>query len=223
VLIIDITITHPIKPLLILIMYYSMRTSLRSRQGITFFPRVFFLLFALCHFYLFSFPMGFSYAALASTIGFMFHSMVFFWNRFELVAVAQGSAPPPRMHHGSSDATLALPSISLSPRHPLLFRQHSQASSFAPSSSRHASSVTLHPPLGGEDGDDSSFVLYLEGEVVRPAIPEHVVAHATTPSDESQEEEEEMEDLDTNEQVSFLQESGHAVGAHDNSTNGESE
>lgn len=73
--------------------------SLRSWQGINFFPKIFFLLFALVHFYIFSFPFGFSHTALGSTVCFMAHSMLFFWHRFELPAVALGhiTVENPRM------------------------------------------------------------------------------------------------------------------------------
>lgn len=73
--------------------------SLRSSQGMHFFPRIFFLLFSLFHFYLFSFPFGFTHTALASAVCFMVHSMLFFWNRYELPAVALGvvSIQQPRM------------------------------------------------------------------------------------------------------------------------------
>ena len=64
-----------------------------------FFPKIFFLLFTLFHVYYFSFPFGFSYMALSSTACFMLHSMVFFWHRYELPAVAHGlvSVDYPRM------------------------------------------------------------------------------------------------------------------------------
>ena len=78
--------------------------SVRSFSGIHFFPRIFFLLFALLHFYIFSFPFGFSYTALASAVCFMMHSMLFFWHRFELPAVVMGhvSSENPRMYQRSS-------------------------------------------------------------------------------------------------------------------------
>lgn len=73
--------------------------SLRSTNGLHFFPRIFFLLFSLFHFYLFSFPFGFTHTALACTACFMVHSMLFFWHRYELPAVALGRVSPehPRM------------------------------------------------------------------------------------------------------------------------------
>ena len=73
--------------------------SLRSTNGQHFFPRIFFLLFSLFHFYLFSFPFGFTHTALVCTACFMIHSMLFFWHRYELPAVAFGRVSPeqPRM------------------------------------------------------------------------------------------------------------------------------
>jgi hypothetical protein len=65
-------------------------TSLRTVYGIQYFPRTFFLLFAAFHFYYFSFPHGFAYAALTTAILFMVHSMLFFWHRYELPAVCRG-------------------------------------------------------------------------------------------------------------------------------------
>eukprot|EP00547_Thalassionema_nitzschioides_P007270 CAMPEP_0194221742 /NCGR_PEP_ID=MMETSP0156-20130528/31256_1 /TAXON_ID=33649 /ORGANISM="Thalassionema nitzschioides, Strain L26-B" /LENGTH=295 /DNA_ID=CAMNT_0038952247 /DNA_START=968 /DNA_END=1855 /DNA_ORIENTATION=+ len=72
---------------------------LRSQEGVKFFPCIFFLLFLAFHVYFFSFPHGFSYTALASTAAFLVHSMLFFWNRYELPAVARGlvSLEHPRM------------------------------------------------------------------------------------------------------------------------------
>mmetsp|Transcript_8475 Transcript_8475/g.14034 ORF Transcript_8475/g.14034 Transcript_8475/m.14034 type:complete len:610 (+) Transcript_8475:20-1849(+) len=64
--------------------------SLRSQEGLRFFPRIFFLLFLVYHVYLFSCPHGFAYTALASMVAFLLHSMLFFWNRYELPAVAHG-------------------------------------------------------------------------------------------------------------------------------------
>ena len=76
--------------------------SLRTKQGIHFFPRMFFLLFSIFHFYNFSFPFGFSYAALATSMCFMMHSMLFFWHRYELPAVALGRITPERPRQGMS-------------------------------------------------------------------------------------------------------------------------
>mmetsp|Transcript_22084 Transcript_22084/g.48024 ORF Transcript_22084/g.48024 Transcript_22084/m.48024 type:complete len:741 (-) Transcript_22084:255-2477(-) len=73
--------------------------SIRSAQGMHFFPRVFFLYFTLFHVYFFSCPIGFTYASLASTILFLFHTMLFFLNRYELPALHAGliTAQSPRM------------------------------------------------------------------------------------------------------------------------------
>lgn len=65
--------------------------SLRSWQGITYFPRIFFLLFSLFHVYYFANPAtGFSYTAFWVIVLFIVHSMMFFWNRYELPAIAFG-------------------------------------------------------------------------------------------------------------------------------------
>ncbi|CAJ1933535.1 unnamed protein product [Cylindrotheca closterium] len=65
--------------------------SLRSYHGITYFPRIFFLLFCLFHIYYFANPsIGFSYLAFAVIVLFIIHSMMFFWHRYELPAVAFG-------------------------------------------------------------------------------------------------------------------------------------
>jgi len=42
------------------------------------------------HFYLFSFPFGFSYVAMGMIVCFMLQCVTFFWNRFEVPAVALG-------------------------------------------------------------------------------------------------------------------------------------
>lgn len=55
----------------------SLMLSLLLRQ-------VFFLYFTLFHVYFFSFPFGFSYVALVTTVLFLQHSMLFFWNRYEV-------------------------------------------------------------------------------------------------------------------------------------------
>lgn len=74
--------------------------SLRSTQGLLYFPKFFFLLFLLFHVYQVAFrETGFVYTALTVVWCFMFHSMVFFWHRFELPAVALGhvTVDRPRM------------------------------------------------------------------------------------------------------------------------------
>jgi len=154
--------------------FLSTLHSLRSSQGIHFFPRIFFLLFALFHFYLFSFPFGFSYTALGSTVCFMIHSMLFFWHRFELPAVALGlvTIERPRMGRTPSqssvpplqpenNATLAVPAVAFPPRHPLVRQQSQGTSSSLGRMSRPSSSIFN----AGEDGDDS-YMFFMDGEVV---------------------------------------------------------
>mmetsp|Transcript_16322 Transcript_16322/g.36723 ORF Transcript_16322/g.36723 Transcript_16322/m.36723 type:complete len:332 (-) Transcript_16322:130-1125(-) len=72
---------------------------MRTYCTMQFFPRVFFLYFTLFHVYFFSCPFGFTYLALNSTVLFLAHSMLFFWNRYELPALRAGlvSSTVPRM------------------------------------------------------------------------------------------------------------------------------
>eukprot|EP00903_Cladosiphon_okamuranus_P006745 g6580.t1 len=72
--------------------------SVRTSVCIRFFPQVFFLYFTLFHIYFFSFPFGFSYLALVTTVLFLQHSMLFCWNRYEVPALRSGviSAARPR-------------------------------------------------------------------------------------------------------------------------------
>jgi hypothetical protein len=78
---------------------FVLPSSIRSIQGIYFFPRVFFLYFTLFHVYFFSCPIGFTYASLASTSLFLVHTMLFFLNRYELPVINAGLVTPemPRM------------------------------------------------------------------------------------------------------------------------------
>ena len=72
---------------------------LRSGPSIRFFPRVFFCYFSMFHVYFFSFPFGFSYLALGTTVLFIQHSMLFCWNAFEIPALETGliTAVTPRV------------------------------------------------------------------------------------------------------------------------------
>ena len=76
---------------------------LRAFPSIRFFPRAFFFYFCLFHIYFFSFPFGFSYLALFTTVLFIQHSMVFCWNTFEIPALESGliTALTPRVGMGS--------------------------------------------------------------------------------------------------------------------------
>ena len=75
---------------MLLIWFLYQPQSVRTAQGIFFFPRAFFLLFCLVHFYMFSFPFGFSYVAVGMIVCFMLQCTTFFWNRYEVPAVALG-------------------------------------------------------------------------------------------------------------------------------------
>lgn len=150
-----------------------------------FFPKMFFLLFTLFHVYFFSCPFGFSYTALASTACFMLHSMVFFWNRYELPAIAHGfvTMENPRMGATPSDPLMvpflpddvgAEPDPPLvPPRHPLMI-QNTSAHSYQSlsslgrhSSSRAASSIGTGVPFrdDGDDDEEGSFMYFMNGEV----------------------------------------------------------
>ena len=156
--------------------------SIRSIQGMQFFPKIFFLLFTLFHVYFFSCPFGFSYMALASTACFMIHSMVFFWHRYELPAVAHGlvTIHNPRMapadplmvpllqdgnHHGSENRPF------LPPRNPLVRdyangHSHPSMSSLGRNSTSRPPSSTGLPFQGDDDGDGSeSYMYFMNGEV----------------------------------------------------------
>ena len=63
---------------------------LRTYPTISFFPRAFFFYFSLFHIYFFSFPFGFSYLALFTTVLFIQHSMIFCWNTYEIPALESG-------------------------------------------------------------------------------------------------------------------------------------
>ena len=64
--------------------------SLRTYPSMLFFPRAFFFYFSFFHIYFFSFPFGFSYLSLLTTVLFIQHSMIFCWNNFEIPALECG-------------------------------------------------------------------------------------------------------------------------------------
>jgi len=165
-----------------------------------FFPKIFFLLFTLFHVYFFSCPFGFSYMALASTACFMIHSMLFFWHRYELPAVAHGlvTINNPRMGLSSTITTTAesdvpivpfMPEnlneeqpqgdsqnrLHLPPRNPFVLHQGGQSH---PSMSSLGRNSTSRPPSstglffqGDDDGDGSeSYMYFMNGEVRRVAV-----------------------------------------------------
>jgi hypothetical protein len=89
--------------------------SLRSEQGIQYFPLFFFLLFALFHYYHIWFPWGFSYAALTTAMAFMMHSMLFFWHRYELPAVILGRVGPEHIPEGYGGQRMAVSTVVSAP------------------------------------------------------------------------------------------------------------
>jgi hypothetical protein len=149
--------------------------SLRSKEGMHFFPRMFFWEFSIVHFYMFMFPFGYSYMALASTAVCVMHSMLFFWHRYELPAVALGhvtleqprmvtmvhsngaSSPDPFWSGNHHQQTL---------RHPPPLSHHisGQSSNSLERLSREGSSIFN---IAGDDDDSvSSYMYLLNGEVV---------------------------------------------------------
>lgn len=143
--------------------------SLRSHQGIHYFPRVFFLLFCLFHFYLFSFPIGFGYLALMATVCCIFHSMLFFWHRYELpLAVRPIARPLPRAPSEATNLSRAT-SAQTSGGQSALFQE------------------------------DESYMMFMDGEVVMhrnrqplqpPRIPDQVLADVGVgPSEENDDNE----------------------------------
>ena len=158
--------------------------SLRSQEGLRFFPRIFFLLFLVFHVYLFSCPHGFSYTALASTVAFLLHSMLFFWNRYELAAVAHGfvTLEHPRMGNDRS-SRLDLPrldtpsdeTLHLTPRIPQreISSQSMSTTERSADMSRRSSGLFQHDT---DENDEDSCLYMLSGEVVyqrsaRPSSP----------------------------------------------------
>jgi hypothetical protein len=97
-------------------MPFASAFSLRTEQGIKYFPLFFFQLFAMFHYYHMMFPFGFSYAALTTSMMFMMHSMLFFWHRYELPAVILGRVGPEHVRENSVPAAAPPPlSFSTSP------------------------------------------------------------------------------------------------------------
>ena len=155
--------------------------SMRTHQGMTFFPRVVFLYFTLFHAYYFSCPFGFSYLSLTSSGFFITHSMLFFWNRFELPAILCESvtANTPRQTRREGNVRVAgIPSMpptidtmllqaplsaSSVPSQPLLPRPLTRGQNL-PS---FGSMLSLGRAGAGDDGDDSSsYMIFMNGEVV---------------------------------------------------------
>jgi hypothetical protein len=154
-----------------------------------FFPKIFFLVFTAFHIYLFSCPFGFSYTALGSTICFMVHSMLFFWHRYELPAVARGlvtlerprigvTLSPPSVVAASNEELPHMPANLnestevpvLAPRHGLV-RHPSNERSYTSMSSLGRSGLPRPSSTNvlfndDDDGDDGSYMYFMDGEVV---------------------------------------------------------
>lgn len=188
---------------------------MRTHVGTVFFPRVFFLWFTLHHAYYFSCPFGFSYASMLSSVLFLLHSMLFFYNRYELPAVlngqeaeriaaaAHGSDLPPSIDALTPDSERRS-GPALLPRPLNRERNHPSITSLASSSlGRGSVAGGLNILFNGggshdEDGDDSSYMFFMSGEVVgrrdrnarRPGSPSMMSATGTRTSRTSEEEHE---------------------------------
>jgi len=187
--------------------YYCYYYSLRTKQGIHFFPRIFYMLFAIFNFYNFSFPFGFSYSALVTSMCFMMHSMLFFWHRWELPAVVLGRVSPdhPRQHAlsagsmpsavhsppGSGRSTPeqhVIPGVNFVPmagRLPHIGRSTSFSTEASGRLSRISSAGGLFHAGGGDD--DGSYMFFMDGEVVThrditPSSNNNNADRARTPS-----------------------------------------
>lgn len=68
--------------------------TVRTMQSAVFFPRFSFMLFCGLYFYVFSYPFGFSYLALATVTSFMCYIMLHLWNTYELPALHSGDINP---------------------------------------------------------------------------------------------------------------------------------
>jgi hypothetical protein len=68
--------------------------TVRTMQSAVFFPRFSFMLFCGLYFYVFSYPFGFAYLALATVSSFMCYIMLHLWNTYELPALLSGDINP---------------------------------------------------------------------------------------------------------------------------------
>lgn len=139
------------------------------------------MLFAIFNFYNFSFPFGFSYSALATSMCFMLHSMLFFWHRYELPAVILGRVSPEHPRQSNNGASPSESGRSTPEHHAMPpagsvphgararppIRPSASFSSTVASGrlSRNSSAGGLFH--GGDSGeDDGSYVFFMDGEVV---------------------------------------------------------
>lgn len=95
-----------------LVAVVAVRTEASARG----FPRNFFIYFVCFHVYLFSYPSGFVFLAAAVMIVFMLHSILFYWNRYEVPALNSGSISASRPQETRINAELDMPLPSLATR-----------------------------------------------------------------------------------------------------------
>ena len=168
----------------------------RSYPSTQFFPKTQLLYYALFYFYAQLYPYGFTHIALSVNALFSFHSMLFYFNRYELPAVQAGvihadrpraNIYRPRLYNrrvvvrevagsrrvavGVDSRGVPLPQRASRPPTPTattsIARSPSNSSMFGiQSRSTSANSFMMY-----EDGvsDDEEYVVYLNGEVVLPA------------------------------------------------------
>jgi hypothetical protein len=74
-----------------LFVHWFVNSSLRTVPSIRFFPSIYFSYFCAFHIYFFSFPYGFTYVALATTVLFILHAMMYFYNVYEIPAFEDGT------------------------------------------------------------------------------------------------------------------------------------
>lgn len=186
---------------------------MRTHVGTVFFPRVFFLWFTLHHAYYFSCPFGLTYASMLSSVLFLLHSMLFFYNRYELPAVLNGQGAE-RIATTAARRSDFPPSIdaltpdserrsgpALLPRPLNRERNHPSITSLASSTLGRGSvagglNILFNGGGSHDDGDDSSYMFFMNGEIVgrrdrnarRPGPPSTISATGTRTSRTREEE-----------------------------------
>jgi hypothetical protein len=154
--------------------------SMRTIHSSVYYPQVFFAYFTLFHIYYFSCPFGFSYAALMSTTLFQLHSMIFFWNRYELPAILSGqiSYDRPRMvlghgmnvqSHNENNRNATVLSSPQAVTEGNVYHHHPNSSSSVLSTGqemqRLRSSYPSMSSLGGRISSYDGYWMSLDGEV----------------------------------------------------------
>ena len=162
----------------------------RSRPSIDFFFKCQLLIYSLFHLYSQVFPHGFTHSALSVTALFSFHSMIFFFNRYELPAIQGGiihsDRPRASIYQNRNHSRRVVVREASGTRRnggvdsrgvPLPPRQSSRPTT--PSNLSRSNSTNTMPSRSNstnslafqEDGvgDNEEFVVFLNGEVVLPA------------------------------------------------------